>query len=110
MKFHVLLQRREGRMIPRWQMGAVHSIYGELTIADDKDAQLNRRTLTARLKDQNGKDLLPRLLDASVLYVNHNTMVISGFETSFDERSYAQTWMLSVDESFLHSMHWRQRA
>lgn len=98
-------------MIPRWQMGAARSLYGELIITDAKDTQLNRRTLTARLTEPTtDKDVTPCLKDAVVLYVNHNTIVITGFESTLDDRAVAQTWMLSLDEKFLHAMHWPARS
>jgi hypothetical protein len=49
------------------------------------------------------KDLLPPLKDATLLWVKHNVVVISGFEQSLD-RDYAQTWMLSASADALHAL------
>jgi hypothetical protein len=110
MKFHVLLQRQDGRIIPRWQMATRTALFGDLVITDDDDKLLRRRTRTARLRDpQTNKELTPRLQDAVVIYVNQSTMVINGYELTFDDRAQVQTWQLSNDERALHPLHWKER-
>jgi hypothetical protein len=104
-QFFVLLQRQEGRMRPRWQLGAARGTLGELRVSDVLDEILRRRTLVARLLDiaTPTRDLVPPLKDARLLYVDHLRMVLSGFE-QIGERDFAQTWMLAVREDVLHAL------
>jgi hypothetical protein len=96
-RFYLLLQREEGRMRPRWQIGAARGIAGELRVGDEQDSVLRRRTTVAHLVDSDRPhlDLVPPLKDARLLYVDHERIVLCGFEQVCD-RDYAQTWMLSV--------------
>jgi hypothetical protein len=103
--YYLLLQRNEGRMRARWQIGAAKGVFGELRVSEQRDTVLRRHTIVARLLDVDApsKDLVPPLIDATLLYVDTLRMVLCGFE-QIDTRAYSQTWMLAVDEGSLHSL------
>jgi hypothetical protein len=107
MLFHVLRQRREGRVIPRHTMHIdADRVRGELRVSDGRDPLLRRSCRVARLVDPARlvADVLPPLKDATLLYVDHTRLVLTGFEQVL-ERDYAQTWMLAMDPEELHAMH-----
>jgi hypothetical protein len=94
----------DGKLIPRWRLGALKPVQGELRIEECRDEYLRRNLRMARLlniTDQasgNG-DALPPLYDVAVLYVRGDRMSITGFER--DEGLgqpvvYAQTWVVQV--------------
>jgi hypothetical protein len=92
-------------MRPRWQVGAAQGTPGELRVSDEIDPVLRRRTTIAHFVDAKNplRDLVPPLKDARLLYVDHQRMVLCGFEQVHD-RDYAQTWMLAVDDASLHAL------
>ena len=105
MRYFLLLQRNEGRMRPRWQIGAARGVFGELSVTEEKDPTLRRHTVVARLRDVDAptKDLVPPLQDVKLLYVDALRMVLCGFEL-IDTRAFAQTWMLASADQDLHAM------
>jgi hypothetical protein len=50
-----------------------------------------------------GEDLVPPLIDVSILYVRHENLVLTGFET-IEDQDFAQTWMLANDADSLRAL------
>ncbi len=71
-----------------------------LRVAEERDHELGRPVLRARLLDtQRGTeaDLLPDLSDARLLWAENNRLRFAGFER-VDNANYAQTWEVEVAE------------
>ena len=71
---------------------------GELSVAENRDLELGRTTVRARLRaalTEGGADILPELTDAHLLWAADNKMRLTGFER-VDKASYAQTWSVEV--------------
>jgi hypothetical protein len=104
MRFFLLRQREAGRLLPRWRAGHLLPISGELLVADGHDPRLRRSAVVARFVDPaTTDDLVPRLIDARVIFVRHATMVLAGVET-VDEQDFAQTWMLTARAEDAHAL------
>lgn len=90
----------KGRQVPRHRAITRHPEYlGRLVLAEQHDRELRRSVRSAYLRapDGDGADVLPRLRDAVVLWVDGNRMTITGFETDVVEnRSFAQSWYVEV--------------
>lgn len=70
-----------------------------LVIAEQYDRELRRSVRSAYLRALDGScnDVLPRLRDAVVLWIDNGRMTLTGFETDgLDNRSYAQSWVLEL--------------
>lgn len=101
MEFEVRLTRREGRAIPRWQVGSVPAYRGHLIVTDDRDPELNRLCRCAKLvvPDQHEQPLIAPLWDAILIYANYDWFVLTGFEridTLGYQQHFAQSWLCSV--------------
>jgi hypothetical protein len=97
--------RAEGRLMPRWQVNTRAGVVaGELLVAQQAHRKLRRAALMARLVEAGtGEDLVPPLIDVSILYVKHNNLVLTGFET-IEDQDFAQTWMLANDPDALQAL------
>jgi hypothetical protein len=104
-RFFVLRQRNEGRLMPRHTVAVRDAVHGELSVHDQRDGVLHRQCRVARLVkvDEPHVDILPPLKDATLLYVDRERWVLTGFEHILD-RDYAQTWMLATDVSSMHAL------
>jgi hypothetical protein len=107
MRFFVIRQRREGCVIPRHALRIeAQCVNGELRVMVARDPVMHRMCRIARLvqPDNPHIDVLPQLKDATLLYIDSERMVLTGFEQVLD-RDFAQTWMLTHDPDALHSLH-----
>lgn len=96
-EFWVLRVRRQGAPIPRWQQSQASWVEGLLAIREERDEQLNRSFLVARLRGHAGQscDSLPALFDARLLQLTSERLVLGGFERDpLTGRDTAQTWLL----------------
>ena len=105
MHFVLLRMRTDGRLMPRWQVNTrAGMVAGELQVSQQPHRKLRRSTLVARLLQPGpGEDLVPPLIDVSILYVRHANLVLTGFET-IEDQDFAQTWMLANDGNNLHAL------
>ncbi|RKJ94543.1 hypothetical protein [Alicycliphilus denitrificans] len=88
----------KGRMLPRQLAKEQPPHIGALRVAEERDHELSRSVLRARLLDTQGGteiDLLPDLSDARLLWANDNRLRFAGFER-VDNANYAQTWEVEV--------------
>jgi len=92
----VLRVRREGVPIPRWQQSQCTWVEGRVTVLEERDAQLRRSFLVARLGGPMGQggDLLPALLEARILLWTAERLILSGFERDCFGKDTAQTWLI----------------
>lgn len=98
MKVKVKPLLKQGEMLLRADhlKGPAH--VGDLTISEARDQRLSRSVIKARLVDLdqgNGADILAELFDARVLWVEGDTMRLSGIEY-IGNAAYAQTWSVEV--------------
>jgi hypothetical protein len=99
MQVKVTCLRKDGKPYPRWQLGTLTAVTGELRIEEARDEHLNRFMRCARLLDHTREypDVLPPLIDAAVLWIKGHTMSVTGFER-IEQTDYAQTWLIEVIE------------
>jgi hypothetical protein len=96
MRFFLWRQREAGRLIPRWQITRDCAMLGDLEIRDGFDHRLHRNSRIGRLVDPATKnELVPPLVDVTMLFVRGGVMVLTGVE-AIDDRDYAQTWLLTL--------------
>ncbi|WP_287924899.1 hypothetical protein [Diaphorobacter sp.] len=98
MKVKVRPLQRQGRLMPRETAVLVPARVGALLVHEERDHELGRPVLRARLLDISGgteTDLLPDLSDARLLWAKNNKLRFSGFER-VENASYAQTWEVEV--------------
>jgi hypothetical protein len=98
MKLAVVCLRCKGRRVPKWQLHRAVRHVGQLTVTEENDQVLHRICRVARVIEVERRpvDLLPPLLDATLLWMNHDQMALTGFErvdTTGDYTDYAQTWL-----------------
>ncbi|GIZ51089.1 hypothetical protein NCCP691_11030 [Noviherbaspirillum aridicola] len=91
---------RDGIQVPRWQLAQLQPVAGELRIEENKDELLRRFLRVARLlgctAPDLGRDMLPPLVDAAVIYIKGDRISISGFERGEMSQTYAQTWLVET--------------
>lgn len=92
--------RERGRPIPKYQFAFKEAIEGVLTVHEERDAVLNRHTRIARLRSPVGANRLdiPPLLDATLIELTAERLVLSGIERHNDVaivkiEDFAQTWV-----------------
>jgi len=96
MKVHVRPLRHQGRNLPNKEMMALPPIAGTLAVNEQRDIELGRNTVRARLiDDKTGNDVLPELSSALLLWAEKNRMRLTGLER-VDKADYAQTWSIEV--------------
>lgn len=102
MLWEVFVVRREGVLIPRWQLW--HNAHvGAFYLEETYDSELSRTVRQARLLDAGGRELLPRLTDANVLSAKPDLWTLTGFERLDNElvgttRVFAQSWLMAPRE------------
>ena len=101
MEFEVIVVRREGKVIPRWQWAFGKRPRGHLIVEDVEDKALNRITRVARLMRTDSRDPpdpLP-LYDATLVHASPAWIVITGFEQLdpmpgvTTPQDFAQSWI-----------------
>lgn len=97
--YDLLRVRRDGMLLPRWQLGSLAPARGVLTVRDTYLKDLGRHSMVATLV---GMDKVPDLVDVTLLETLGEHLVLTGFERS-DDRSgnrvdYAQTWLLRASQ------------
>lgn len=94
------LYEAEGRQVPRHRaISKRPSLLGKLVVHDGHDNELRRSVRSAYLRSPDGMpvDVLPRLRDAVVLWIDDGRMTITGFETDVvSNKSTAQSWYVEV--------------
>lgn len=96
MKVHVRLMRHCGQNLVAAELKAVPPRAGVLEVSEQRDTDLGRSTVRARLLDEATRnDILPELKAATLLWAKDMSMRLSGVE-EIDRRDYAQTWNVEV--------------
>lgn len=97
--------RERGWPIPRYQFAFKAPELGDLTVHEERDEVLNRYTRVAKVRStEKGNPLLvPRLLDAQLLEMTKERLVLSGIERVEDPvilkvEDFAQTWVCWMSE------------
>lgn len=92
--------RERGWPVPKYQFAFRAPLPGELILFELRDDILNRHTRVARLLTEAGalRSDIPDLLDAQVLSLTRERMVLSGIERDEDVAlnrivDFAQTWV-----------------
>ncbi|KXB32529.1 hypothetical protein AT959_02270 [Dechloromonas denitrificans] len=96
--------RERGWPIPRYQFAFKEAQLGDLTVHEERDEVLNRYTRVAKVRStEKGNPLLvPCLLDAQLLEVTRERLVLSGIERIEQPciakiEDFAQTWVCWLD-------------
>ena len=82
MEVEVIIVRRDGKVIPRWQWAFGKRPRGHLIVEDIADKELNRTTRVARLQRTDKHDMptpLP-LYDVTLVHASPAWLVLTGFE------------------------------
>ena len=92
--------RERGWPIPKYQFAFKQARLGELTLTEVRDSVLNRYTRMAKLSGVEGAkpQLAPPLLDAQLIELTQERMILSGIERYEDIviakiEDFAQTWV-----------------
>lgn len=95
-RFWTLCLRHKGAPVPRWQQSQAAWYEGLLQVLEEKDPILGRHVLVARLfSPAREAELLPPLVDARLLQLTEQRMVIAGMERDDLTRTdTAQAWLL----------------
>ena len=96
MRVQVRTMRLQGRNLPlRVQMEKPPAV-GTLTVNEQRDVELGRSTVRARLiDDASGNDILPELSSAQLLWADKNQMRMTGLER-IEKADFAQSWSIEV--------------
>jgi hypothetical protein len=96
--------RDHGWPIPKYQFAFKEAVEGELSLHEERDEVLNRQTRIARVRSPVAtvKLEVPPLLDAQLIEVTRERLVLSGIERHEDitigkVTDFAQTWVCWVD-------------
>jgi len=98
MRVKVRVLRQAGRLLRPEEQKGTPAFVGDLSVAEARDHELNRRVVRARLTDTlhgTGDDLLPELNDAHLLWARGDTLRLSGVE-QIEDITFAQTWAVEV--------------
>lgn len=100
MKVNLHRLRERGWPIPKYQFAFKPTLEGELTLHEERDAVLNRYTRVARLRaiEPASGALVPALLDAQLLELTRERIILSGIERIEEPalskiEDFAQTWV-----------------
>lgn len=91
----IVLIRTDGVLAPRWQLGNLPVLRGELVIRDEQVPDLGRSSKMAFLA---GLEHSPRLYDTVLIGTQGAWLSLSGFErVDLGGRwaDYAQTWLVT---------------
>jgi hypothetical protein len=94
MQVRVLPLRKQGVLINRDELKSRPPHIGKLRVIEERDPQLERPVLRAKLLDLSSglaTDVLPQLNDAKLVWVEDGKMRFVGTERLVDAE-YAQTW------------------
>lgn len=96
MKVHVRLMRNYGENLKASELKDLPPRVGVLEVSEQRDTDLGRSTVRARLLDEGTRnDILPELKAATLLWAKARVMRLTGVE-QIDRRDYAQTWSIEV--------------
>jgi len=96
MRFAIVPMRRQGRRLDRHELANHQATIGDLRVEEVRDESLGRYVRVARVVDvrrPRDPDLLPALLDPSLVAMSPLAFTLSGFER-IGERDYAQSWLV----------------
>ena len=99
MKASVKTLRLKGRNLNRDELKDVPAFVGLLRIREERDRELNRTMVCAQLLDPTStadQDLVPMLVDASLVWGEANKWRITGIER-LDDADVAQTWSVEFN-------------
>lgn len=91
----VVLVRRAGMPVPRWQLGSLPAHEGHLVVKDEYQEDLGRYSRVAELRPATYASTQLRLFDVVLLGTNSSWMTLAGLERVMQPSSYidhAQTW------------------
>lgn len=91
----VVLVRRQGVPVPRWQLGSLKAHVGQLCVRDEHQVDLGRTLRVADLLSQPERTRLLRLYDVMLLGTQGDWLTLAGYEREDRGSSYAdhaQTW------------------
>lgn len=94
----IILVRRQGVPVPKWQLGSLPAHVGRLIVREERQADLGRTSRIADLISQPECARLARLYDVTLLGTQGDWLTLAGYER--EERGgsyadYAQTWYLT---------------
>ncbi|WP_323491649.1 hypothetical protein [Undibacterium sp. RTI2.1] len=96
MKAWVTRLWEDGKLIPKWRHSMVYPVLGELAFGECKNPLLRRRLHQANLYDVShgsaNQDLIPPLVDAAVIHMGAEFIILSGLELDVFGKASAQTW------------------
>lgn len=96
MKVHVRLLRHRGQNLRAPELKALPPCAGILEVGEQRDTDLGRSTVRARLLDEATRnDILPELKSACLLWAKDGELRLTGVE-QIDRCDYAQTWRVEV--------------
>ena len=96
MRVNIRTMRHQGRNLPHKEHMALPPVTGFLVVNEQRDIELGRNTVRARLvDDKTGNDVLPELNSALLLWADKNRMRLTGLER-VERADYAQTWSIEV--------------
>ena len=96
MKVHVRRMRYCGQNLKVPELKALPPCAGILEVSEQRDTELGRSTVRARLLDEATRnDILPELKSATLLWAKDKSMRLTCVE-QIDRRDYAQTWNVEV--------------
>jgi len=94
-RFWAYRARQDGAPIPRWLRNSAQWVDATLSLAEERDDILGRSVRVAHLIDARLADVFPPLIDAQLLSVDSERMVLSGLERDeLTRKERAQTWVL----------------
>lgn len=91
----IVLVRKAGAPVPRWQMGSLPVFHGNLVVKEEHQAALGRSSRIAELVPREAHGARHRLLDVVLLGTSSTWLTLSGLERVEQGDSYAdcaQTW------------------
>lgn len=98
MKVKVRTLRQLGRNLHKEQLKDMPGFVGVLRVGEERDPELSRQVMRARLLDTGRAaehDLLPQLNDARLIWVQGGAFRLTGTERR-DGAEYGQTWSVEV--------------
>lgn len=103
MFFRVNVLRQQGIVIPRHHIVRSHNeVVGRFSLAEKYDGEICRHVRLARLLPLMGgaEDVLPPLIDATVIYASDNVWTVTGFARDaksggVSESAYLQSWLMN---------------
>lgn len=95
MRCNVVLVRKSGAPVPRWQLGSLPVHRGNLVVLDEYQKDLGRYSRVADLVPADSQGARLRLFDVVLLGTNSSWLSLAGFEREESGTTYAdhaQTW------------------